>query len=100
LSRRSKTIKGHKRSYGKFVWFFSAAAIISALLYWNHLLLLYLLSTLAFCGLLLVVAFSDLESGDEELDAPACDDDSGSDSDVTSTVQSHVSVATLETEKC
>lgn len=96
MSRRSKT----GRPYSKFIWIFSAAAIVSALFYWDQILLLYLLSILAFCGLLLVVAFSDLESRDEDLNAPASDDAADSSSDVTSTASPHVSAAALQTEKC
>jgi hypothetical protein len=45
----------------------SAVAFVSALLYWEQTAILYVLSTLAMCGLLLVVAFSDLEGRDKEL---------------------------------
>jgi hypothetical protein len=39
-------------------------AFVTALLYWEQAALVYVLSTLALCGLLLVVAFSDLDRGD------------------------------------
>ena len=43
---------------------------VTALLYWEQAALLYVLSTLAVCGLLLVVAFSDLDRGEVKSDAP------------------------------
>lgn len=42
-------------------------AFVAALLYWEQTAVLYVLSTLAMCALLLVVAFSDLEGRDREL---------------------------------
>lgn len=57
-----------KRGRGRFIWGLSAVAFVSALLlYWEQTALLYLLSTLVMCGLLLVVAFSDLEGRDKAL---------------------------------
>ena len=41
--------------------------LVAALLYWEQAALVYVLSTLAVCGLLLVVAFSDLEGRGKEL---------------------------------
>jgi len=62
-SRRRKQIK----SLRKFAWLFGATAAICALLYWEQTALLYVVSTLAMCGLMLVVAFSKLKDKDEEL---------------------------------
>ena len=45
----------------------SALAATSALLYWEQIALLFVISTLALCILLLIVAFSDLEGRDSEL---------------------------------
>lgn len=45
----------------------SAVALVSALLYWEQTALLYILSTLAVCGLLVVVAVSDLEGRNKGL---------------------------------
>ena len=42
-------------------------AFVAALLYWEQAALLYVLSSLAVCGLLLSVAFSDREGRGEEL---------------------------------
>lgn len=52
---------------GKLIWVFGAVASVSALLYLEQIALLYVLSTLAVCGLMLVVAFSDLKGRDKEL---------------------------------
>lgn len=55
------------RSNRKFLWIFGGTSIVCALLYWEQAALLYALSTLAMCGLMLVVAFSNLEAKDKEL---------------------------------
>ena len=55
------------RRYRKFTWIFGASAIVIALLYWEQAAVLYVLSTLAICALLLVVMFSNLEGQDKEL---------------------------------
>ena len=59
--------KSRKRRYRKFAWIFGASAMVIALLYWEQAAVLYVLSTLAMCALLLVVAFSNLEARDKEL---------------------------------
>ena len=46
----------------KFAWVFGATAIVIELLYWEQAAILYVLSTLAICALLLVVMFSNLEA--------------------------------------
>ena len=55
------------KRYRKFAWIFGTSAIVIALLYWEQAAVLYVLSTLAMCVLLLVVAFSNLEARDKEL---------------------------------
>ena len=55
------------RRYRKFAWILGTSAIVIALLYWEQAAVLYVLSTLAMCALLLVVAFSNLEARDKEL---------------------------------
>jgi Flp pilus assembly protein TadB len=60
-----------KRRYRKFAWIFSSSAIVIALLYWEQAAVLYVLSTLAVCALLLVVMFSNLEARDKELNQTA-----------------------------
>ena len=63
--RRSNNSR--KRRYRKFAWIFGSSAIVIALLYWEQAAALYVLSTLAMCAVLLVVAFSNLEARDKEL---------------------------------
>jgi hypothetical protein len=55
------------RRYRKFAWIVGMSAIVIALLYWEQVAVLYVLSTLAMCAVLLVVAFSNLEARDKEL---------------------------------
>jgi Flp pilus assembly protein TadB len=59
--------KDLKRRYRKFAWIFGTSAIVIALLYWEQAAMLYVLSTLAICAVLLVVMFSNLEGRDTEL---------------------------------
>jgi Flp pilus assembly protein TadB len=66
VGRNSKSRISFKRRYRKFVWIFGSSAIVIALLYWEQAAVLYVLSTLAMCALLLVVMFSNLESRDKE----------------------------------
>lgn len=83
MSRRVNT-RRNRRSRG-LLWGFAAVAFVAALLYWEQAELLYVLSTLAVCGLLVVVAFSDLESRGKESLEPALDEKAGPtvDGDVT-----------------
>jgi hypothetical protein len=67
LGRENKTTLRRRGGRSKFACVFGVTAAVSALLYWEQTALLYVLSTLAMCGLLLVVAFSDLEGRDKEL---------------------------------
>jgi hypothetical protein len=63
--------RNHKRrirsGHRKLLWIFGGAFTICALLYWEQTALLYVLSTLAMCGLMLVVGSSDLEAKDKEI---------------------------------
>ncbi|HEX7773851.1 MAG TPA: hypothetical protein VF435_15625 [Pyrinomonadaceae bacterium] len=59
--------KSRIRRYRKFAWVFGTGAIIIALLYWEQAAMLYVLSTLAICALLVVVMFANLEGRDKEL---------------------------------
>jgi peptidoglycan/LPS O-acetylase OafA/YrhL len=61
--RRIRSARRHR----KLLWIFGATFTISALLYWEQAGLLFVLSTLAVCALLLVVAFSNLEARDKEI---------------------------------
>ena len=68
--RRQNKIKLQRRRRRKFFWLFAAAAV-SALVFAEQVALLYVLSTLAICGLLIVVAVSNLEARDAEMQAAA-----------------------------
>ena len=68
--RHQDKIRLQRRRRRKFFWLFAAAAV-SALLFADQIAVLYVLSTLAMVGLLIVVAFSNLEAGDAEMQAAA-----------------------------
>ena len=59
-----------RRRHRKFLWLFAAAAVF-ALLYAEQIAVLYVLATFAMCGLLIVVAFSNLEARDAEMQTAA-----------------------------
>jgi hypothetical protein len=74
VRRSSKSrISFRRQRYRKFAWILGSTALVVALLYWEQAAVLYLLSTLAMCALLLVVAFSKLEARDKELHQTALD---------------------------
>lgn len=66
MRRNSKSSISSKQRYRKFAWIFGPTAIVIGLLYWEQAAMLYVLSTLAMCALLLVVAFANLEARDKE----------------------------------
>ncbi len=66
--RHQDKIRIQRRRRRKFFWLFAAAAV-SALLFSDQVAVLYVLSTLAMCGLLIVVAFSHLEAKDAAMQA-------------------------------
>src|SRR5689334_20704935 len=68
--RRQNKMKIQRRHRRKFFWLFAAAAVC-ALLFTEQVAALYVLSTLAICGLMTVVAFSNLEARDAEMQAAA-----------------------------
>ena len=68
--RRRNKIKIQRRRVRKLFWLFAVAAVC-ALLFEEQAGVLYVLSTLAVCGLLVVVAFSNLEAGDAEMQTAA-----------------------------
>jgi hypothetical protein len=68
--RRQNKLRIQRRRRRKFFWLFAAAAV-SALLFNEQVAVLYVLSTLAICGLMAVVAFSNLEARDAEMQAAA-----------------------------
>ena len=55
------------RRYRKFAWIIGTSAIVIVLLYWEQAAVLYVLSTVAICALLVVVMFTNLEARDKEL---------------------------------
>jgi hypothetical protein len=66
--RYQDRIKIQRRRRRKFFWLLVAAAVC-ALLYQEQVAVLYVLSTLAICVLMIVVAFSNLEIRDAEMQA-------------------------------
>ena len=64
--RHQDKIRIQRRRRRKLFWLFAAAAV-SALLFAEQVAVLYVLSTLVICGLRIVVAFSNLESRDAEM---------------------------------
>lgn len=68
--RYQDKIKIQRRRRRKFFWIFAAAAV-SALLFADQIAVLYVLSTLAMSALLIVVAFSNLEARDAQMQAAA-----------------------------
>ncbi|MGH9907877.1 MAG: hypothetical protein ACRD8U_20095 [Pyrinomonadaceae bacterium] len=70
MSQIVERTKRHNWRRNTYLWMLSALVVVSALIYWEQTALLYALSTLAMCVLLVVVAFSDLEGRDRELNQP------------------------------
>ena len=68
--KRQNKMKIQRRHRRKLFWLFAAAAVV-ALLFTEQVAVLYVLSTLAICGLMTVVAFSNLEARDAEMQAAA-----------------------------
>ena len=64
--KHQNKIKIQRRRVRKLFWLFAAAAVC-ALLFEEQAAVLYVLATLATCGLLVVVAISNLESRDGEM---------------------------------
>lgn len=59
--------KRRSRRRRTYIWALSGLAAVSALIYWEQTALLFVLSTLAICVLLILVAFANLEGRDKEL---------------------------------
>ena len=68
--RHQDKMKRQRRLRRKLFWL-SAALAVSALLVGEQVAVLYVLSTLAICGLMIVVAFSNLEARDAEMQTAA-----------------------------
>ena len=64
--RHQGKMKIQRRRRRKLFWLFAALAVC-ALLFEEQVAVLYVLSTLAICGLMIVVAFSNLEARDAEM---------------------------------
>jgi Ca2+/Na+ antiporter len=60
-----------KRRRRRILFWLFAAAAVCALLLAEQVAVLYVLSTLAICGLMIVVMFSNLEARDAEMHAAA-----------------------------
>jgi hypothetical protein len=65
----SQRVATRRRALRRKTKLFVLASLItvSMLIYWEQTALLYLLSTLAICAVLTLIAFADLERGDREL---------------------------------
>ena len=68
--RHEDKMRIKRRRRRKLFWLFAAAAVC-ALLFTEQVAVLYVLSTLAVCGLMIVVAFSNLEARDAEMQTAA-----------------------------
>ena len=93
MRRNSKSRISLKRRYRKFAWIFGSTAVVIALLYWEQAAVLYVLSTLAMCMLLLVVAFSNLEARDKELHQAALENKVARDAESSGSVSAKKRVA-------
>ena len=80
MTRKRKSRNNFGRRRRRFTWIFGASATVIALLYWEQTAVLYILSTLALCALMLVVAFSNLEARDRELHQAALETTSDTES--------------------
>ena len=68
--RHQDKMRIKRRHRRKLFWLFAAAAV-GALLFADQVAVLYVLSTLTVCGLMIVVAFSNLEARDAEMQTAA-----------------------------
>ena len=93
MRRNSKSRISLKRRYRNFAGVFGSTAIVVSLLYWEQAAVLYVLSTLAMCALLLVVAFSNLEARDKELHQTALKNMDARDAESTRSVSANKRVA-------
>ena len=93
MRRNRKSRMSFKRRYREFAWILGSTAIVIALLYWEQAAVLYVLSTLAMCALLLVVAFSNLEARDKALHQTALENMVARDAESTRSVSANKRVA-------
>jgi hypothetical protein len=75
MSEIIATTKRRRLRRKTYNWVLSTLAAVSALIYWEQTALLYVLSTLAMCTLLFMVAFSNIEGREIEVNQPAETDD-------------------------
>lgn len=75
MSRRFNDKITRKRRRGRAVWVLGAAALVTGLLYFEQVEIIYVLSVLGLCGFLLVIAFSDLDRGTRPATAPTQEGD-------------------------
>ena len=68
--RHQDKMKIQRRRRRKLFWLFAALAVC-ALLFEEQVAVLYVLSTVVLCGLMIVVAFSNLEARDAEMQTAA-----------------------------
>ena len=64
---RKKRRGWRRRTY---LWALTSVVLVSVLLYWEQAAVLYLISSVLICGLLLVVAFADLEGSERQAEEP------------------------------
>jgi low affinity Fe/Cu permease len=93
VRRNRKSRISFKRRYRKFAWIFGSSAIVIALLYWEQAAVLYVLSTLAICTLLVVVMFANLEARDKELHQAALESMAARDAESTRSASAKKRVA-------
>ena len=93
MRRNVRSRNNSTRRYRKFAWIFGSSAIVIMLLYWEQAAVLYVLSTLALCAVLLVVAFSNLEARDKELHQKALENMAAQDAESTRSVSARKRVA-------
>ena len=68
MKRNNETKEPIKGSRSKLVWLVGVTGVVFALLYWELPGLLYVLATVGMCALFIVVAFANLETGQNEID--------------------------------
>lgn len=66
---KNAVVRRNRRGWRRrtYVWAIASIALVSGLLYWEQAAVLYLISSVVICALLLIVAFADLESSDKQL---------------------------------
>lgn len=86
----------HRRTY---IWTLSGLGIISGLIYWEQTALLFVLSTVAMCVLLILVGIADLEGRDKELHKEADSPKAATENNPTKNSSVPVSAASLDRKR-